>query len=65
MGRNFSFAPTTFKSTPIPVNVDDKKLFTHLPTTTRPMLKSNKNGIMANKILCLYSGTKVVEFSKE
>jgi len=49
LGRNFFFVPTTFKSTPIPVNVDRKKLTTHLPTATCPMLKSNKNGIMVKK----------------
>jgi hypothetical protein len=62
MGRNFFFALTKFKPTPIPVNVDSKKLATHLPTTTCLMLKSNKNGIMANKICCLCSGTKEREF---
>jgi hypothetical protein len=61
MGRNFSFAPTTLKPNPLPVNVDGKKLFTHLPNTTGPMLKSNKNGIIANKTICLYSSTKLVE----
>jgi hypothetical protein len=65
MGKNFFFVPTTSKPTPIPVNVDRKKLATHLPATTCPMLKLNKNGIMANKILCLYSGTKVKEFLKD
>ena len=65
MGRNLFFAPTKFKPSPIPVNVDRKKFVTHLPTITCSMLKSNKLGTMANKILCLYSGTKARDVLKE